>query len=48
MAYGYYEVSGRDDRMIDAARKLSDLGTSTALPGALFVNNLPFRAFFTY
>jgi hypothetical protein len=45
MTYGYYEVSGRNDKMIDAARKLSDLGTSIVLPGALLVNNLPFRAF---
>ena len=45
MTYGY-EVSGRNDRKINAARKLSHVGTSNTLPGALLVNNLPFRAFF--
>jgi hypothetical protein len=45
MTYGY-EVSGRSDRRIDAARKLAEVGTATALPGALLVNGLPFRAFF--
>jgi hypothetical protein len=45
MTYGY-DASGRNDRRINAARKLSDIGTATALPGALLVNNLPFRAFF--
>jgi hypothetical protein len=44
MTYGY-EVSGRNDRRIDAARKLAEIGTATALPGALLVNNIPFRAF---
>ncbi|KAH9976261.1 cytochrome P450 [Lactifluus volemus] len=41
MTYGY-EVSGRNDRRIDAARKLAEIGTTTALPGALLVNNIPF------
>jgi len=42
MTYGY-EVRGRDDRKIDVARRMSDLGSATALPGALLVNDLPFR-----
>ncbi|KAH9976260.1 cytochrome P450 [Lactifluus volemus] len=41
MTYGY-EVSGRNDRRIDAARKLAEIGGETALPGALLVNDLPF------
>jgi hypothetical protein len=45
MTYGY-EVSGRNDKRIDAARKLAEIGGETALPGALLVNDLPFRAFF--
>jgi hypothetical protein len=42
MTYGY-DVRGRDDRKIDVARRMSDLGSATALPGALLVNELPFR-----
>jgi len=42
MTYGY-EVQGYNDRKVDAARRLSDLGSATALPGALLVNDLPFR-----
>jgi hypothetical protein len=48
MTYGYYEASGRNDRRIEVARKAADIGTSTFLPGALLVNDLPFRAFFPY
>ena len=42
MTYGY-EVQGRNDRKIDAARRLTEIGSATALPGALLVNDLPFR-----
>ena len=42
MTYGY-EVRGRNDRMVEAPRKMTELGTSTALPGALLINDLPFR-----
>jgi hypothetical protein len=42
MTYGY-EVQGRNDRKIDAARRLAEIGSVTALPGALLVNDLPFR-----
>ena len=42
MTYGY-EVQGRDDRKIDAARRVAELGSATVLPGALLVNDLPFR-----
>jgi len=42
MTYGY-EVQGRNDRKIDAARRLVEVGSATALPGALLVNDLPFR-----
>jgi hypothetical protein len=43
MTYGY-EVRGRNDRKIEVAIKMSNHGSATALPGALLVNNLPFRA----
>jgi hypothetical protein len=43
MTYGY-EVQGRDDRKVDVARRTSDLGAATSLPGALLVNHLPLRA----
>lgn len=43
MTYGY-EVRGRDDRKIDAPRKMSKHGGAVTLPGALLVNDLPFRA----
>ncbi len=42
MTYGY-EVQGRNDRKIDAARRLVEIGSAAALPGALLVNDLPFR-----
>lgn len=41
MAYGY-EVEGRDDRMVEASRKTSQMGSETALPSDLLVNGLPF------
>jgi hypothetical protein len=44
MAYGY-EVQSHNDRTVDVARKLAELGSDTALPGALLVNDLPFRKF---
>ena len=43
MTYGY-EVHGRDDRKVESARQMTKLGVSVALPGALLVNDLPFRA----
>jgi hypothetical protein len=42
MTYGY-EVQGHGDRKVDAARRLAEIGAVTALPGALLVNDLPFR-----
>ena len=42
MTYGY-EVQGRGDRKVDASRRLVEIGSATALPGALLVNDLPFR-----
>jgi hypothetical protein len=41
MTYGY-EVQGRDDRKVEAAKKTSDMGANTALPSELLVNGLPF------
>jgi cytochrome P450 len=41
MTYGY-EAKGHHDRTIEAARKLSDLGTRASLPGSLLVNEFPF------
>lgn len=41
MTYGY-EVQGRDDRKVEAAKKTSDMGANTALPSDLLVNGLPF------
>jgi hypothetical protein len=42
MTYGY-EAKGHHDRTIEAARKLSDIGTKASLPGSLLVNEFPFR-----
>ena len=42
MTYGY-EVQGRNDRKVDAVRRIVEIGVATALPGALLVNDLPFR-----
>jgi cytochrome P450 len=42
MTYGY-EAKGHHDKTIDAAEKLSDIGTRASLPGSLLVNEFPFR-----
>ena len=42
MTYGY-EVQQCYDRMLDDAKKLSDLAQECALPGALLVNYIPSR-----
>jgi hypothetical protein len=42
MTYGY-EAKGHHDRTIEAAKKLSDIGTRASLPGSLLVNEFPFR-----
>ena len=44
MTYGY-EVRGLDDRKVSVARKMSEHGSATVVPGALLVNELPFRVF---
>ena len=44
MTYGY-EVRGLDDRKVTVARKMTEHGSTNALPGALLVNELPFRVF---
>jgi len=41
MVYGY-EVKERGDRKITAGRKITQLGSETVTPGAVFVNELPF------
>jgi hypothetical protein len=43
MTYGY-EVRGLDDRKLTVARKMAKQVAMTALPNALLVNDLPFRA----
>jgi hypothetical protein len=42
MTYGY-EVQRRDDRMLDASKRMSNLGQEIVLPGVLLVNYIPFR-----
>ena len=42
MTYGY-EVSGPDDKKIEAPKAMDTFGGRTVLPGALLVNELPFR-----
>jgi hypothetical protein len=42
MTYGY-EVQGYNDKKVDAAKKMVEIQSATALPGALLVNELPFR-----
>jgi hypothetical protein len=42
MTYGY-EPQGRDDKMVETPRQLSDFGAKMILPSALLVNTLPFR-----
>ncbi|KAI0265320.1 hypothetical protein BC834DRAFT_181154 [Gloeopeniophorella convolvens] len=39
LAYGY-EAHGRDDKMVDAAREMNTIGTSSAAPGQLLINKL--------
>ncbi|KAH9959747.1 cytochrome P450 [Lactifluus volemus] len=41
MTYGY-EPQGRDDKMVETPRQLSDFGAKMILPSALLVNTLPF------
>ncbi|KAI0265316.1 cytochrome P450 [Gloeopeniophorella convolvens] len=40
LAYGY-KAHGRDDKMVEAARKMNTIGTNSAAPGQLLINNLP-------
>ena len=42
MTYGY-DVQERDDRMIDAAKRMTKFGEERILPGALLVNHIPLR-----
>jgi hypothetical protein len=42
MTYGY-EVQDRDDRMLDASKRMSNFAQEKILPGALLVNYLSFR-----
>ena len=42
MGFGY-EVSGHNDRKVNAAKQLVDLAGAATFPGALLVNDLPFR-----
>jgi hypothetical protein len=42
MGYGY-EVQGPNDRRAIISRKMAQLASETTLPGALLVNDLPFR-----
>jgi hypothetical protein len=50
MTYGY-EVHQRNDRMLDVAKRMSNVATENVLPGALLVNYIPIRTksrLFTY
>jgi hypothetical protein len=42
VAYGY-EVQGPHDHKVNAAKKMAELVSETALPGLLLVNDLPWR-----
>jgi hypothetical protein len=42
MTYGY-EVHGPGDKKIEAVKAMNKFGTPRVLPGALLVNELPFR-----
>ena len=42
MGFGY-EVKGHNDRKVNAAKQLVDLAGEATFPGALLVNDLPFR-----
>ena len=44
MTYGY-EVRGPDDRKVAVVKRMAKHGAATTLPGALLVNDLPFRSF---
>ena len=41
MGYGY-EVKGHNDSKVNAAKNMIKLTSTTTLPGALLVNDLPF------
>ncbi|KAH9980679.1 cytochrome P450 [Russula compacta] len=41
MTYGY-EVLHRDDKMVEASKRMSEFGVPKILPGALLVNDIPF------
>jgi hypothetical protein len=43
MAYGYDAQGRNDDRLVKVSRELVQFGTRIILPGALLVNNIPFR-----
>jgi len=40
MVYGY-EVQGRNDQKVNAAKEMAQLVSETALPGVLLVNDIP-------
>ena len=42
MTYGY-EVCGPGDKKLEAVKTAGRFGTQVVLPGALLVNELPFR-----
>jgi hypothetical protein len=42
MTYGY-EVDERLDKMIEAATEMSNFAVPKVVPGALLVNEIPFR-----
>jgi hypothetical protein len=42
MTYGY-EARERNDKMLDAAATMIRFGSARILPGALLVNEVPFR-----
>jgi len=45
MGYGY-EVQGQNDRRANVSREMAQLASETTLPGAVLVNDLPFREWF--
>jgi len=45
MTYGYV-AREHDDRIIDAAKRMSRFGAEKLFPGALLVNYLPFRMYY--
>ena len=44
MTYGY-EVHGRDDKLLNAAKMRLKFATGRVLPGALLVNQIPLRVY---